>query len=452
MTPEHYATTSAVELAALVRAGEVTATELAAAATARHRATDATIHAVVEWYDEPSRPTGPAGPAPGGATGPLAGVPFLRKDYGSTEAGRLVERGSRLAAGIRATATSPYFERLARAGIQVMGRSAVPEFIQHGTTESRAFGPTRNPLDPTLSAGGSSGGAAAAVAAGVVPAAHASDCAGSIRIPAAACGLIGLKPTRRRVPWPDGGWGGIAEELVVTRTVADTRLFLDVLGDDTAAGPYLGVPDRLRVGIDTSHWAGALPDPRVVEWTEAAALALEAAGHAVVVVPTPIDDERLMTTWHPLFSRWVAAEAGALAAATGRPLDATTLEPVTLAVLEAVAALTVDDVTTAQVEQGRITHDLARALADVDVLLTPTLGRAAIPLDHVGGDVVPIDRYLERNSALFPYSFLFNVTGWPALAVPVPSAAAPLPGSVQLSGPPGSEHRLLALATVLTGR
>jgi amidase len=433
-----YVAADATDLAIMVGQGEVTAGEIAELAARQHERTDGRIHAVVEWYDRPT----PA--APRGAGGPLAGVPILRKDYGSTEAGRLVEMGSRLAAGVTATGTSPLFRRLAGAGAQVVGRSAVPELIQHGTTESVAFGVTPPPVDGAVSAGGSSGGAAAAVAARVVPAAHASDCAGSIRIPAAACGLVGLKPGRRRVPWPDGGWGGIAEEFVVTRTVRDARRFLDVLGD----GGYLEVPERMRVAVDTAHWAGRPPDATVVAATKAAARRLEAAGHLVEPVRSPVTDEWLMETWDALFSRWVAHDVDVLAAHTGRPADTSTLEPTTLLAVGAAHRLTVDDVTRAQVAQGRITHTLERHLTGYDALLTPTLGRPTVPLDHVHGFVTPFATYLERNSELFPYSYLFNVAGWASLAIPVPHVdpASATPLSVQLSGPMGSEHRLMALA------
>lgn len=434
-----YTSTDATDLAAAVGAGDVTPTELRKLATAQHALTDEVIHAVVEWYDDPDDPVR-------GSSAPLSGVPFLRKDYGSTEAGRLVEMGSRLATGVRAEVTSPYFERLHAAGVQVLGRTAVPELIQHGTTESIAFGVTRNPHHPTVSAGGSSGGSAAAVAAGVVPAAHASDCAGSIRIPAAACGLVGLKPSRRRVPWPTGGWGGIAEEFVVTRTVRDSRLFLDVLGE----GWYADVPERMRIALNVEHWAGEPTDASVVAATHAAAAELEAAGHIVEPIPTPVADDWLMTTWNSCFSRWVARDVTDLAARTGRPIDNTMLEPTTLLVVEAVRdKLTVDRITDAQITAGEIAHALTTAVtgAGFDALLTPTLARPAIPLDWVHGGVTPFDLYLERNSALFPYNYLFNVTGWASLAIPRPGA--PLPASVQLSGPRGSEHRLLALGEEL---
>lgn len=436
MDVEHYAATDATELAELVRRGETTAEELHRLATERHEQTASTIHAIVEWYDDPSPP------APDD-DGRLAGVPFLRKDYGSTEAGRLVEMGSRLAEGVRADTTSPYFTRLAASGAQVVGRSAVPELIQHGTTESMAFGTTRNPLDTTLSAGGSSGGAAAAVAAGVVPAAHASDCAGSIRIPAAACGLVGLKPGRRRVPWPDGGWGGIAEEFVVCRTLRDASLFLDVLGD----GSYPAAPERpLRVAINTDHWAGLTPDPDVVATTIAAGERLEAAGHVVEPIATPVDDAALFDTYLALFARWVGRDVDDLCARTGRPADDTTLEPMTLAVLDAVRQLTVDAVTDAQIAQGRCSADLTTRLDGFDALLSPTIGRPTIPLGRLGGDVGSPEEYAAATIEWFPYSFAFNVAGWPSLAVPLQLPERRLPGSALLSAPQGSERRLLALA------
>ena len=434
-----YLRSDATALAALVQQGETDADELLALATQRHEQVDSEIHAVVEWYSDPDEPWIDDDQK-------LPGIPFLRKDYGSAEAGRLVEMGSRLAAGYRSPTTSPFYDRLRTAGVQVVGRSAVPEFIQHGTTESVAFGTTCNPWDSTLSAGGSSGGAAAAVAAGVVPAAHASDCAGSIRIPAAACGLFGLKPSRRRVPWPDGGWGGIAEEFVVTRSIRDCKLFLDVLG----VGLYQPVKESMRIALSTEHWAGSAPDGRVIEATELAAAALRADGHDVVHVPAPVLDERLRTVWDPLFTRWVAHDVRNMAQHTRRPVDDSTLEPTTLLAVESGEWLSAADVTSAQIEQGRITHDLHSALAEFDAILTPTLGRDRIPLDWVGGDVEPIETYLQRNSELFPYSFLFNLTGWASLAVPLASPGEALPGSIQLSGPIGSEHRLLALGETIS--
>ncbi|MEM8620827.1 MAG: amidase family protein [Actinomycetota bacterium] len=438
MKLDEYIAADATSLAASVRSRATNADELRDLADRRHRAMAPTIHAIVEWYDDPDPVTT--------IDGPLAGVPVLRKDYGSTEAGRLVEMGSQLARGVRAAHTSPYFERLRGAGAQVLGRTAVPELIQHGSTESRAFGVTRNPLDPTVSAGGSSGGAAAAVAAGVVPLAHASDCAGSIRIPAAACGLFGLKPSRRRVPWPDGGWGGIAEEFVVCRSVRDARLALDVLG----VGPYLEVPatDRpLRIAMNVDHWGGGVVDADVATAVERAATTLEALGHEVVAVPQPVDDAALFATFPALFARWVATDVDRLVAATGRSVAL--LEPATRAIVDTAHHLTADDVTQAQLAQGAVAAELATAVDGFDALLTPTIARATIPLGFLDGASGELDVYAERNREWFPFSYAFNMAGWPALAVPVPGATPQRPGSIQLAAPWGSERRLLAIAAQL---
>lgn len=439
MRLHEYADLDAADIAALVSSGAVSVDEIAAAATALHERWDPVINAVVEWYDDPT-PVGSDA-----LTGPLAGVPFLRKDYGSAEAGRLVEMGCRLAQGMRAASTAELIGRLQRAGVQILGRSAVPELIQHGTTESVVHGPTRNPFAPTLSAGGSSGGSAAAVAAGVVPLAHGSDCAGSIRIPAAVCGLVGLKPSRRRVPWATGGWGGIAEEFVLSRSVRDSAMALHVLGD----GPMLDAAGPLRIGVSTAHWGGFDRDPQVVAVTDAAGSMLESLGHRVTDADPPVDQELVLSVWHPLFSRWVADDARRAGAATGRPLDADHCEPVTLLVIEAAGALGADDITEAQVTQGLITDHLRRASAAYDVLLTPTLGRPEIPLGRLAGQFDDLESYFEANEEVMPYNFLFNVTGWPAVSVPAGWSATGIPLGVQLAAPPGHEPVLLRLAAEL---
>ena len=437
MNVEEYLSYDAVGLADLVRSGEVSPESLVRCATERHEQTAASINAVVEIYDDSDSVADP--------DGVLAGVPILRKDYGSTEAGRLVEMGSALARGVRATETSVFFGRLAAAGAVTVGRSAVPEFIQHGSTETRVFGATRNPHCLDLSSGGSSGGSAAAVAAGVVPAASASDCAGSIRIPAATCGLVGLKPGRRRVPWETGGWGGIAEEFVVTRTVRDASLFLDVLGD----GQYASIPGQLRVGISTDHWAGRPIDAAVVEVAEATGKLLESFGHSVSPVAQPLAHHEVNSTWHALFTRWVAADVAALVLATGRAADETALEPLTILALEAADQLTVLDISNAQLTQGRLTHRLGQALADIDVLLTPTLGRVEIPLGSIAGEVESFDDYFDLNDMLFPYSYPFNIAGWPSLTIPGGRSKGGLPIGVQLSARPGQERTLLEVAAHL---
>ncbi len=467
---DDYLATDAVGLAALVRAGTTTPDELAALARQRHEATHAAINAVVEWYAEPTPPR-PASLA----VGPFAGVPTLRKDFGATERGRLVEMGSRLAVGLVASATSPWFQRLADAGAQVLGRTAVPEFAQHATTESVLCGPTRNPLDPTTSAGGSSGGAAAAVRAGVVPMAHASDAAGSIRIPAAVTGLIGLKPTAGLIPAPVDAWRGLVTEFVLARSVADVATALRVLTDRTLDAARDSPADRtpggapagtardrstaigpLRIGLSLDHWAGHPNDPAVTAAVKATAEALAQLGHRVEPVARPFDYEQLMSTWFPLFGGGVADAIARVAASTGRPPNGDNLEPNTLRTLEAVAGLTPQDLTDAAANRAAVTADLAAGFEAYDVLLTPTLDRPVIPLGRMAGDAL-IDTYLADGDEWFDRLYLANVTGWPAVSLPAASpgtasigGGAPALG-VQFMAPPRREDLLLRVAADLLG-
>lgn len=456
MAMDEYLAADAVGLAALVRDGAAAPTELAAAARRRHEATASTINAVVEWYDEPTPPSSDRL-----AAGPFAGVPILRKDFGATEAGRRVEMGSRLAEGLVAEATSPYFRRLADAGAQVLGRTAVPEFAQHATTESILNGPTRNPLDPAVSAGGSSGGAAAAVRAGVVPVAHASDAAGSIRIPAAVTGLIGLKPTAGLIPAPVDGWRGLVTEFVVARSVADVAAALQVLAAapiEVALPPQR--PGQLRVGLSLDHWAGRPTDPDVMAAVESTARTVAHVGHRVEPVDRPFDYGQLMSTWFPLFGGGVADAIHRVATATGRSLDRDHLEFNTRQTLDEVAKLTPHDLAEAEANRSAVAADLATGFEAYDLLLTPTLDRPVIPLGRMAGDA-PMNAYLADGDEWFDRLFLANVTGWPAISIPADTepmsgCRAPHAGEVpaigvQFVAPPGREDLLLRIATDLLG-
>jgi amidase len=432
-----YQQLDATDLAASVRSGDVSPGELAELARERYLATNDELNAIVEWYTDPTPVTT--------TTGPLAGVPFLVKDYGSAEAGRLVQMGSRLGVNNRATTTARFISRLQEAGAQILGRTAAPEFVQHGATETQLNGITRNPYNLERSPGGSSGGAGAAVAAGVVPVAHGSDCAGSIRIPAATCGLVGLKPGLQRIRLDDGGWGGIANEFVLSRTVRDSRLFLDVLGD----GPYSATPDRpLRIAMNTDHWSGADEDEEVVAATRGTANRLRSLGHEIVVVPPPVDYEKLMGTFLALFHKWIVHDVDRLVASGGVESDET-LEPLTRRALARLRRLTMEETLEAEVAGGELTMDLERAMEGFDLLLTPTLARSEIPIGVLAGDVDDYDEYLRLNNEVFAYNYLFNVSGWPSMSIPAGTNANGMPIGVQLSAALGSEHVLLDLAESL---
>jgi amidase len=446
MDMNEYLVADAVGLAALVRAGDVAVAELRELAHRRHEATHDTINAVVEWYEQP------AGPLAGEATsaGTFAGVPFLRKDFGATEAGRLVEMGSHLGAGLVATKTSRYFDLLTAAGAQVLGRTAVPEFALHATTESNLNGLTRNPIDPSVSAGGSSGGAAAAVRAGVVPFAHASDAAGSIRIPAAVTGLIGLKPTRDLVPAPTDDWRGLVTEFVLARSIADVVASLQVLVSPSVTTAPLGRTRSLRTGLSLEHWAGLPVDAEVVAAIEATARRLEAIGHRVEPVPRPFDYEQLMSTWFPLFGAGALDGIERVAAEVGRPLDENHLEPNTRELVAEVTRLTAEDHATAQVNRAAVTADVAAAFEDYDLLLTPTVDRAVIPLGRMAGDA-PMGAYMADGDEWFDRLYLANVIGWPAISVPADAEPTAPPIGAQFLAPPFREDLLVGIAADLLG-
>src|SRR5215211_4788246 len=257
--------------AELVRRGAVTAAEVVEAAIERIEALDGELNALIHRSFDAARA---GAPASGAGTGPFAGVPFLVKDLNAASAGDPLHNGNKAVrdAGYVAPADSELVARWRRAGFVLVGRTNTPEFGLLPTTEPEAHGATHNPWDPSRSSGGSSGGAAAAVAAGMVPAAHASDGGGSIRIPASACGLVGLKLSRGRTSLaPAGDESGLSVQHAVTRSVRDTAAILDVTagpapGDMAVAPPparpwleEVGAdPGRLHVGVLSTSPAGEL--------------------------------------------------------------------------------------------------------------------------------------------------------------------------------------------------
>lgn len=438
MRVDEYAALDATALAAAIAAREVDAGEVGRLAEEAHALVRAEVNAVVEWYDDP-----PLRPS----VGPFAGVPFLRKDYGATEAGRRTERGSRLSKGWVSTGTSLLMERFAAAGLHVRGRSAVPEFILHATTESDVHGITRNPWNLDRSAGGSSGGAAAAVAAGIVPLAHASDCAGSIRIPAAVCGLVGLKPTRGRVPWGDGrtagGWGGIAEEFVVARSARDAMAVLDAVGEPQPERQRHGTVD---VGVISTHWAGLSADPALVDAVESVGSALAGAGHRVEGLTWPVAYDEVVALMDPLFGAGAAGDIALIESETGRSAEAN-LEPLTVEYLRRIAALPADDLAEASRRGAALTTRFDQLLGGHDVIVCSTLGRASLPLGVLASG--PLDHWVEANDKYTPHSYVANLTGWPAVTMPWGRGPDAVPIGVQLLGRPGADALLLSLVALL---
>ncbi|MFG2977419.1 amidase [Streptomyces sp. NPDC048331] len=462
MELHEYAAYDAVGLAGLVARGEVTSAELVRAAQAATAAVNPRINAVVEsWPAEDS-------PTPGST--PLAGVPFLIKDIAVSMRGKRVELGSRLAAGNVAAADSFLMRRFRRAGLVTLGRTATPEFAYSTTTEPVLYGPTRNPWDPTRTPGGSSGGSAAAVAAGITPLAHATDAAGSIRVPAASTGLFGLKPTRGRVslgPDADEVFNGLAVHGGLSRTVRDSAALLDLIQGPETGDPYFAErprrpyleeitqePGRLRVGLVTTPGNGRAVEPAVLKATLTAARLLESLGHRVDVttVDLGVSWEEFVLANARLWSANLVTWIDGFAATSGRPVDGSTLEPETLTSYRWGLGVSGAQFVHALDVRNRVARSIGAHFETQDLVLTPTLPEAPVPLGTYGQGAEDADgpgrlEHLFRRS---PFTAAFNVAGTPAMSVPLASdPATGLPIGVQFAAGQGREDTLFRLAAQL---
>ena len=459
MTLEEYARLDACAIADLVRRGEIAPHEPAEAALKAIDALDPHLNAVVEAFPERARASR--------RDGPLMGVPFLRKDLILQEKGVAIEVGSRLAQGMRGAATTGLAQLQDRAGLVSLGRTTTPEFGFSVTTESALCGATRNPWRPEHSAGGSSGGAAAAVASGMVPVAHANDGGGSIRIPAACCGLVGLKPTRGRVsPGPNRAsvLFGLGIEHAVMRTVRDCAALLDAThgplpGDAFVISPpdrpfaqEVGAPaEPLRIAVAAEAWSGVTVDAQVVEAVRRVARLCEALGHHVEERAPEIDSERFDEANLNLWAASTAFAVQRIAAATGRIPDSDTLEPQTLACFEHGRRLSAADLYAAEDTINRVSRQTAELFSEWDVLLTPTIARRTA---LIGAFSETAARSSARawSDAIFayaPFTALFNATGQPAISLPLAEDDGGLPIGVQFVARFGDEALLFRLASSL---
>jgi amidase len=454
-----YVSFDAVGLAQLMATGEVAPAEVEAAAREAAQAVDPHINALVETW-----PTDDA-PRPGST--PLAGVPFLIKDIAVAMAGRRMELGSRLAQGNVAGADSSLMRRFRRAGLVTFGRTTTPEMAYSITTEPLLYGATRNPWDLERSAGGSSGGAGAAVAAGVVPIAHATDAAGSLRIPAACNGLFGLKPTRGRVsmgPGADEVFNGLAVHGSVSRTVRDSAVLLDLIRGPEPGDPYFAQepsrpyaqevtrpPGRLRIGVLTQAWGGRRTSPPVADALSRTVRLLESLGHQAVEAEVDLgaDWEEFVLATARLMTANLTAQVDELAAAFGRPVDSSTLEAPTLAGYRYGQRVSEDEFVTALAIRNRVARSLARYFDTHDILLTPTLPEPPVPLGAYAEGAQALDGlgWIDRLNDRSPFTMAFNVAGTPAMSVPVTAdAGTGLPIGMQFAAGYGREGLLFRLA------
>ncbi len=459
MQPSDYDAQDAVALADLVARGKASARELVDVALSRADDRDSALNALVRRHDKLARRQAEA-VRPG--TSPLAGVPALLKDLGARLEGVPTGNGTRHLQDTPSDHTSTCVARLLDAGLCIVGQSNAAELGLSLTTEPRDLFPTRNPWDVTRSAGGSSGGSAAAVAAGIVPLAHGSDGGGSIRAPASCCGLVGLKPTRGRVPMgpvAGEGWSGLATHGVLTRSVRDTAAALDAMagwepGDPYAAPapdePYLTAmvrdPGRLRVALWTD-WSADLPsDPACRAAAEDAGRLLEDLGHTVELGEPAFDRAAFRQAFLDTVGAHALRELEAIMQATaGRDRRTGDFAPA----VEAIAAYGRAAGPVAHV-RGRETlqasaRTVGRFLTDTDLILTPTLAQLPPKLGVLDDDTDGVWALHARQGAFSPFTPLANATGEPAISLPLGWAEG-LPVGVMLHAPLGREDRLIQVA------
>lgn len=450
----------ALATAEAIRSGETTAREVAEEAIARIEEANPRLNAVIG----PRYDAALAEIEAGLPVGPLTGVPFLIKDLGSEVAGLPATGGSRLFADTIATRDSELVRRYKQAGLVVLGTTNVPELGLNASTESQLFGPAHNPRDLARSTGGSSGGSAAAVSAGLVPAAHATDGGGSVRIPAAMCGLVGLKPSRgRSTGAPDAGTlaGPVSVPHAVTTTVRDSAVLLDVIAGVLpgeafgAPSPHQGSfldatrrePGRLRIGLATQTRAGGDLDPEVREAVLATAKLCEQLGHHVEETVAAFDPADVGATSAVLMGADLIVSIEDRLAELGRELQPGDVEPFTELLLGYYADLTGVQVHRALRHAQEIGWEVGAAFTTYDVVLTPTLAQPTPPLGLL--DTTNPAAMYEHASTYSAWTSVFNVTGMPAISLPLGTAGDGMPIGVQFVADLGHEARLLSLAAQL---
>jgi amidase len=445
-------------LAAAIRNGELSAVEAVDAAIARIEAIDPRVHAVVAERFDAAR----AEAAGAVGDGAFAGVPYLVKALGAQVTGLPTSRGSRLWADDVAALDSLAVARARAAGVIVLGMTNTPELGKNGSTEPRFHGPTRNPHDLSRSAGGSSGGSAAAVASGMVPIAHGNDGGGSIRIPSAACGLFGLKPTRGRVPnspfleafsYPVGCTHSL------TRTVRDSAALLDVVsgaapGDAVVipepARPFLDEvgadPGRLRIGFTSVTARGVTADADLVDAVARTAVVCESLGHDVEEAEFTYDADAANGALAAVMSVNVAHAVDARLAALGRELRDDDLERFTRVLYDGGRAMAGTTIIGALQQLERTGREVAPFFERYDLLLTPTL---QVRVPELGWVDTSRPETMVNASAFSAFTGVFNTTGHPAMSVPAGVDGNGMPIGVQFVARLGHEATLLRLASAL---
>ena len=465
---DDYESYDALGLAELVGKGAVSPEELLNAALARVAERNPALNAVTVMAEDTARGLIAAGLP----QGPFTGVPFLLKDLGAEAVDFPSHNGSRLLANTRYGGDSSIYSRLAATGLVTFGRAASPEGGIGPVTEAAVYGgPTRNPWDLGRTSGGSSGGSGSAVAAGIVPSAHGSDGGGSVRIPAASCGLFGMKPTRARLPdgpYAGEGWAGMAMDGFLTRSVRDSAALLDAcngpdLGAPYAAPPMAGTftqalsvrPKGLRVGVCFGTYAGAPihADCRTaVAWT---AKLLEDLGHHVEEVAPQADFSGMMAAWTRIVACGTASWVRATCKAKGLDGPGDLVQGVVHGAIRMAEGISGADYLDSVNKVHAFGREMAAFFTGHDILLSATL---AEPPAEVGrfnhdrpefGDFANYRNGPEGVFAYSPFCAVFNASGQPATSIPLCWNAAGLPIGLHLGAAFGQDEMLMALSAQL---
>ncbi|MFN3522192.1 MAG: amidase [Phenylobacterium sp.] len=448
-------------LAALVKSGQVSPAELVEAAIERIERHNGALNAVVyKAYDEARAAARGALPE-----GPFTGVPFLIKDLGMPVAGWPRTSGSRFARGIIDQDDGGLTARYRAAGVIPLGKTNTPEYGITGTTESALLGPCRNPWNPEHISGGSSGGSASAVAAGMVPLAHASDGLGSIRIPAALCGLVGMKVTRDRNPnLPDGFdyAAGFVVDHVVSRTVRDSAAMLDASGYPEPGAPYPAPPKarpyaqeieaspgRLRIAWSAETPSGKPIHPEVQAALERTAALLKGLGHEVIERGLGIDYRALYTARAALSGANFAAGMARLIEVIGREPEEDELEPLTWASLKGGRRVTGAEALRSLQELRMLNRRTLAAFEDIEVYLCPVTGAPTPKVGYIDPVALEPREVNRRQAEVFPFTPPFNFSGQPSLSLPLEQDSAGLPIGMMFTGRYADEATLFRLAAQL---
>ena len=450
----------ATELSKLVQKEEISITELLESTIERLEKVNGKINAVVTPMYEEAR----AGAISNPMGDVFTGVPFLVKDFLAEVKGVRLTEGSAFLGEYIPCEDSELITRFRNTGLLLVGKTNTPEFAIGATTEPARFGATHNPWDTNLTSGGSSGGSAAAVAARVVPMAHGNDAAGSIRIPASCCGLVGLKPSRGRVslgPLYGDIFGGIVSEFAVTRSVRDTASLLDAVSGSLTGDPYSAPapvrpyadeitrePERLRIGFSATTPLGDDLHPDCEEAVRDAAKLCETLGHEVEERAPEYDAMRLWNNLTKILASGVSWAMQDWSRRLAQPLKPEFFEPFVWAFSERGRSLSATDYLLAIQDVQSEVRNYSRFFELFDLWLTPTLGQPPVPLGTLNYKGDPVE--LRRRTARFsPFTYIANATGQPAISLPLYWSKTGIPIGVHMTARMGDEGTLLRIAAQL---